>query len=145
MIFPHLLITFEDPQEICFWDYVERRGVARACQGSFVVAISHDVVITTHLTRTDKSKTHLVVSRNNLALGRPQILRPFQLLPTLSFQNQVFAHVVFRFTEVRQHIESGSLSELELSFIDDVHMRRWGTFFAHDLASDTISLLKSHN
>jgi hypothetical protein len=24
-------------------------------------------------------------------------------------------------------------------------MRRWGTFFAHDLASDTISLLKSHN
>jgi hypothetical protein len=140
-----LLITFEDPQEICFWDYVKRRGVARACQGSFVVAISHDVVITTNLTRTDESKTHLVVSRNNLALGRSQILWPFQLLPTFSFQNQVFAHVIFRFTEVRQHIESGSLSELELSFEDDVHMRGWGTFFAHDLASDTISLLKSHN
>jgi hypothetical protein len=24
-------------------------------------------------------------------------------------------------------------------------MRRWGTFFAHNLASDTISLLKSNN
>ena len=52
-VFPHLLIIFEDPEEIRSWNDVQGRRVACACQGSLIVPIRHDVVISKNLARTN--------------------------------------------------------------------------------------------